>query len=340
MGTADAAGPFGLGCVNLGSVGVRGGVRLVHQAMDLGVRFFDTADAYGAGSSERTIGRALRRGRDRAFVATKGGYLFKERSAAEHLARLAARPVVRRVGRLTSAGVGPGRAPALGLAGSRAYASQDFSPRYLRLALEGSLRRLDTDYIDLYQLHGPRGLCGDDVLSLMANLRSEGKIRAFGVGLEGLDQAMEWLGTGALSHIQIPFGVLDPEAGDEIIPWARTHDVAVVARGVFAGGFLAHGSDDDAGLLRPGQPELRKAVRELALAAGVDALQVAAWFAASTPGVTTVLVGTSSAHHLEQSFRYVSARPPDEMMPLLEAIVTRDGAARTSDPSDSEMGGA
>lgn len=304
--------------------------------MDLGVRVFDTADAYGAGSSERTIGRALRRGRDRAFVATKGGYQFKERSTAEDLVRQAGRPVVRR---LTASRMGRGAGPAIRFAGSQAYSNQDFSVRYLRLALEASLRRLETDYVDLYQLHGPRGLCGDDVLSLMVDLRSEGKIRGFGVGLEGLDQAMDWLGTGALSSIQIPFGVLDPEAGIEIIPWARECNVPVVARGVFAGGFLADGSDGDDDLLRPGQPEVRKSVRRLARAAGVDALQVAAWFATTRPGVTTVLVGTSSASHLEQSFRYVAARPPDDLLPQLQAIITRDGVTGGPDPAESGKGG-
>src|SRR5579859_7757969 len=145
MGTADATRPFGLGCVNLGSVGGRRGARLVHQALDLGVRFFDTADAYGAGASERVIGAALRGRRDRAFVATKAGYVFKERTALEHAARRLASAAIRPVGRLTRRG---SSATSL-LAGSSGYASQDFSARHLRTALEASLRRLDTDYIDL-----------------------------------------------------------------------------------------------------------------------------------------------------------------------------------------------
>src|SRR5579859_5408214 len=101
MGKADAASPFGLGCVNLGSMGGRKGFRLVHQALDLGIRSFDTADAYGAGASERVIGGALRGRRDRAFVATKAGYVFRERTAPEHAARQLAGPMIRQVGRWT-----------------------------------------------------------------------------------------------------------------------------------------------------------------------------------------------------------------------------------------------
>src|SRR3979411_747426 len=104
MGKADAASPFGLGCVNLGSVGGREGVSLAHHALDMGVRFFDTADAYGAGASERVIGAALWRRRDQAFVATKAGYVFRERTSPEHAARRLASPVIRQVGRWTRPG--------------------------------------------------------------------------------------------------------------------------------------------------------------------------------------------------------------------------------------------
>jgi aryl-alcohol dehydrogenase-like predicted oxidoreductase len=329
MGRPDPAGLFGLGCVSLGSLGGSGGVRLVHEALDLGVRFFDTADAYGAGSSERVIGRALQGQRDQAFVATKGGYVFKERTAIEQAARRLARVGFRGVQKL----IGPRPATTAQMAGSRGYQSQDFSPRHLRRALEGSLRRLQTDYVDLYQLHGPPSVCSDEALALMLDLRAEGKILGFGVGLESLSPAMDWLGTRALSSIQIPFGVLDPEAGDAIIPLAHTNDVSVVARGVFAGGFLIGGDD---ALLRPGQPELRASLGELAVAAGVDALQMAAWFVTTRPGVTTVLVGTSSSRHLEQSVRYVEARPPVDVLARLDALV----AARVSDPSWPEQGGA
>src|SRR5690348_13811998 len=86
----DAAAEFGLGCVNLGHPsrgGVSGGVRLVHMAMDFGVRFYGTADAYGGGVSERVLGRALRKRRAQAFVATKAGYLFRDRGRLERVAR-------------------------------------------------------------------------------------------------------------------------------------------------------------------------------------------------------------------------------------------------------------
>jgi aryl-alcohol dehydrogenase-like predicted oxidoreductase len=329
MGTPDTASPFGLGCVSLGSFGDRNGVRLVSHALELGVRFFDTADAYGAGASERVLGRALRRRRDRAILATKAGYVFRERSALANTARLVARPVIRRVERFGRP-VATLSSPLAGLSG---YASQDFSVRHLRTALEASLRRLGTDYVDIYQLHGPNHVCADEVLALMLDLRSEGKILGFGVGLESVNTAMAWLGTGALASIQIPFGVLDPEAGDEAIPRAMAEGVRVVVRGVFAGGCLVDRQDGGDASLRPGQADVRMAVRKMASATGFDALQIATWFVTTRSGVTTVLVGTSSARHLEESFRYVQTRPPDHMLPRINALSARRGETRPTDHS-------
>jgi aryl-alcohol dehydrogenase-like predicted oxidoreductase len=317
-GTGDPTAPaqFGLGCVNLGRKG-RAGVRVVQQALDLGVRYFDTADAYGSGQSEQVLGRSLRGRRQAAFIATKGGYLFRDRSGLPRAARPCLQLAARWARSVRGGAGGQGTA----------YIEQDFSPSYLRTALEGSLRRLGTDFVDLYQLHGPRAV-HDDVVALMLALRSEGKIRGFGVGLEGLDSAADWLGTGALSSIQIPFGVLDPEAGDDVIPRARALGIPVVARGVFAGGFVARPSGGNTERLRPGQPERLSALSVLASANRVDAMQLAAWFVISRPGVSTVLVGTSSLRHLTDAVGYVQTPPPEDILRHLEALVARDSAGR------------
>jgi aryl-alcohol dehydrogenase-like predicted oxidoreductase len=325
---AGAGGAFGLGCVNLGhpsSGGGRGGVRLVHQALDLGVRFFDTADSYGGGTSERTLGRALRHQRDRVTVATKAGYTFRDRGPFERALRRAAAPVVRRVRQSSGAGSGT----AARLAGG-SYTSQDFSERYLRAALDASLRRLGTDYIDLYQLHAPREVHPSDLIAVLTQIQMEGKIRGFGVGFEGLDRAADWLGSGTLSGIQIPFGVLDPEAGGAVIPQARAQNVPVIARGIFAGGFLARSAEIDPAVMRPDQNEALAAVRRLAAELGVDPLQVAAQFVTTTPGVAIALVGASSARHLEQSVRYIEDRPSEEVLTALASLAPT-GAQRPSD---------
>jgi len=201
-----------------------------------------------------------------------------------------------------------------------AYATQDFSPGYLRTALEGSLRRLGTDHIDLYQLHGPRIVADDDTLAVMQDFVAEGKILGVGVGLESLEHAGDWLETGALSSIQVPFGVLDPEARTAIIPKATELGVRVIVRGVFAGGHVPQALEVGSTQLGHGQAERLAAVGALASAAGVDVLQIAAWFVASHAGVSTVLVGTSSLQHLREGVRYLATAPPLELVAALDAL--------------------
>jgi aryl-alcohol dehydrogenase-like predicted oxidoreductase len=149
--------PLGLGCWAIGGptqfqgrhfgwgeIDEDEAVRAIHVALDAGVTLFDTADIYGAGHSERILGRALAGRRDRVLVATKFGLTFDEYS-----------------GQMTG---------------------QDASPAYIRRACEASLRRLTTDYIDLYQFHpgeydpatvGP-------VCETLDHLVAEGKIRYYG----------------------------------------------------------------------------------------------------------------------------------------------------------------
>jgi aryl-alcohol dehydrogenase-like predicted oxidoreductase len=295
---------LGLGCVRLGhpaSGGRRGAARLVGTALDLGIVYFDTADSYGQGASETALGLALRGRREAAIVATKVGYLFDERARHRRALRHVAAPVLTRL-----------RPQARSLSGALgAYRHQDFSPAYLRRALEASLRRLRTDYVDLYQLHGPPGPCGDDVIELMVDLRSQGKIRDFGVGLERLDDAISWQRTEAVSSLLLPYGLLDPEAALTVIPAASARSITVTARGAFASGLLARSTSNDSAWLRPGQAEQRAAVHALAAELGVDALQLAMWFVAGTPGVSRVLVGTTSAAHLAGAAHYLSCAPPE-----------------------------
>jgi len=118
--------------------------RAINHAVDLGVNLFDTADVYGIGHSERVLGRALRSRRAEVLIATKFGYTYDE--------------------------------------SRRNVTGVDISPGYIRRACDASLRRLGTDYIDLYQLHvGNVDLTAvDEVFAVLEDLVSEGKILSFG----------------------------------------------------------------------------------------------------------------------------------------------------------------
>lgn len=127
-----------------GEVDDRESVRAIRRAVDLGVNFFDTADAYGTGHSEEVLGEALRGMRDRVVIATKGGFVH-DRAA-------------------------------------RALIGEDTTPAYIRGALEASLLRLRTDYVDLYQIHNgampPEHF--EPLFHELDKLAAEGKIRAYG----------------------------------------------------------------------------------------------------------------------------------------------------------------
>jgi aryl-alcohol dehydrogenase-like predicted oxidoreductase len=192
---------------------------------------------------------------------------------------------------------------------------------------------LNTDFIDLYQLHGP-GVPHDDVLALMGDLRSEGKIRGIGVGLESLDCAGMWLESGGVSDIQVPFGVLDPEAGTYVIPRAASLGISVIVRGVFAGGFVARPARADTERLRPGQPEVLAELSTLASECGVDAMQLATWFVSARPGVSTVLIGTSSVRHLASAVRYLGTPAPTPVLERLESMIAQAAADESRDAQE------
>ncbi len=118
---------------------------VLRKALDSGITFYDTADMYAQGESESLIGTAFRGRREQVILATKGGYcLPAQRNLMKRIKPLV-RPIVQALGLKRA------KLPA-GMSGTL---SQDFSPSYLTKALESSLKRLQTDYVDLYQLHSP-----------------------------------------------------------------------------------------------------------------------------------------------------------------------------------------
>lgn len=303
---------LGFGCVKLGTAtSASAGRRLVREALDHGISFFDTADVYGAGASERVLGLAVRSERGQVMIATKSGYVFAERNALERTGRRLLGPVVRRV---RPAPTSPG-------ASGRAYSRQDFSATYLRRAVEASLRRLHTDYIDLYQLHGPRQLTGEDVTAMMDDLIRSGKVRRFGIGLEQLDNATAWLRVPHISSLQVPFGPLDPQARAQVFDAADRAGVRVICRGVFGGGLFgvgAVGADDP----NASKVDLVRKMTRLAAEFGVTAHQLALWWVLADRRIDTVLVGIGSGDHLHSTLDMV-ANPCNELaLQRLEELVS------------------
>jgi aryl-alcohol dehydrogenase-like predicted oxidoreductase len=311
---------LGFGCVNLGSASSgrswRADVRLVELAVDEGVTLFDTANVYGSGTSERILGHALRHRRADVIIATKAGYRFRPRTLVEQSARRVAAKVLGAVRRARSDGSGPG----VGASGG-SYAEQDFTAASLRTAVDGSLRRLRTEYVDVWQLHGPDHVM-PDLFEQLDDLISAGKVRRFGVGAESVGAAQAWIGVRGAAVVQLPFGVLDPEAAETALPEAARTATEVWARGVLGGGLLAAAARDPAAVADDPKGPLIERLRELAASAGIDLFRLATGYVRGFAEVSTMLVGIGSPTHLHRNLELVAAPPLDaDLLAALEAVL-------------------
>ncbi|WP_320779153.1 aldo/keto reductase [Streptomyces sp. CRN 30] len=178
-------------------------VRAVHRALDLGVTFFDTADTYGAGHSERVLGRALGKRRADVAVATKWGNVFDERT--------------------------------------RVRTGDDATPEYARRALTASLARLGTDHVDLYQLHLSDADPGRaaELRDACEEFVSEGLVRAYGWSTDDPERAAVFAAGEHCAAVQYRANVL--QDAPEMHALCETYGLAGVIRSPLAMGLLTGG---------------------------------------------------------------------------------------------------
>lgn len=173
-------------------------IRAVQRAIDLGVTFFDTSDVYGR--SEDILGRAFAGQRDKVIIASKFGKTYdRER----HM-----------------------------------ITGVDCSPQHMRRALEGSLRRLKTDYIDLYQLHVGNCPAAEAVIlrDALEDMVREGKIRAYGWSTDDVECARLFADGPNCAAVQQQLNVFDGNA--ELLAFCEAHQLASICRGPLAMGLL------------------------------------------------------------------------------------------------------
>jgi aryl-alcohol dehydrogenase-like predicted oxidoreductase len=184
---------------------------LLRRALDLGVTFFDTGDTYGNGRGETILAKAFNGRRDRIVIGTKFGYDFYSNPDLNRGQR--ERP-------------------------------HDWSPTFVRFALEQSLKRLETDYIDLWMLHNPRmdAIQQDDLFALLDDLKAEGKIRAYGASLGpaigGTEHGDAALQARQMDALQIIYNLLEQDPGRRFLPLARERNVGVLVRVPHSSGML------------------------------------------------------------------------------------------------------
>ena len=199
-----------ISCIGLGTnyVGGHGlytnidedeGVRLVQRAVDLGVTFIDTADIYGFGRSEELVGKAIAGRRADVVIATKGANAFAN--------------------------------------GKRTAVKND--PAYLREALEASLRRLGTDYVDLYYIHRHDDRTPpEESFGALIRMKEEGLIRAAGVSNFAPDQLRSALQAGPIDALQSRYNMLQRDVESEVLPLCVEHGISFIPWGPLAFGIL------------------------------------------------------------------------------------------------------
>lgn len=233
---------LGMGCSRLGSLLVAGGraqaERAVAAALDQGIRFFDTADIYGQGDSERLLGRVLARAGVPVTVATKAGYILPAPAWALRLAKPALRLLTRVKGEVRRS-VATRRAQGF---------PQRFDANHLRRALHGSLKRLGRDRIDVFLLHNPPiDAATDGLWDFVERARRAGDLRCFGISCTTAYDGRPWLDHPAVEVVQVAAG--PGNAPDALLAAAAARGVGVIAREIL-GGPGAHGEGAVMGALR------------------------------------------------------------------------------------------
>ncbi len=295
---------YGLGCARIGGVFKSNAgdfVKLLTTARDRGITFFDTADIYSQGESEQLLGRAFRKRRGDVVIASKAGYVLP--SQRKLVARI--KPLVRPVIRLL--GLSRRHLPSA----VRGELVQNFSPSYLKSAVEGSLRRLRTDYLDLLQLHSPLAsiVAAGEWLEALDALKREGKIRYYGISCDTVDAASAALSYPGVSSLQLPLSLLS-RGFLPVLDRARDAGVGVIARECLANGLLVKelSLEHIRGYCRSDAEASEKAsqiaaFRREAAANGMTLEQFALRWVRGLDGVSVPLVGVSRLEQLEALLR-------------------------------------
>ena len=286
----------------------------IQHAREQGINFFDSAQAYGFGSSERLLGRVLRdeleHRRDEVVIATKGGL------------------------RMTADGM-----------------VRDSSREWLRQGVEESLRALGTDHIDLFQVHWPdpdRPLA--ETAAALQELVDEGKIRHVGVSNFDVAEMTKFAYTRPVETLQPPYNLFRRDIEGEELPYAEEHDVGVLVYGPLAHGLLTGAmneattfSSDD---WRSGSPlfqgdayrrnlETVRALDRFARAYGHTVAELAVAWALSHPAVDVAIVGSRSPAHIQGAIDALEVDLSRDELDEIQDVM--DGAVPVGGPSPESV---
>jgi aryl-alcohol dehydrogenase-like predicted oxidoreductase len=260
---------IGLGCMSLGTDETKA-IKLIHEALEQGVNYLDTADLYDRGRNEEFIGKALKGKRHEVIIATKVGNHWQE--------------------------------------GKEGW-TWDPSKAYIKQAVKESLRRLQTDYIDLYQLHG--GTINDPIdetIEAFEELKQEGVIRYYGISSIRPNVIREYVKRSNIVSVMMQYSLLDRRP-EELFPLLHEHNISVIARGPLAKGILTErplemASEDvkTNGYLDYSYAEMEQLLpRMKTVASDLSLTAIALRFCLAHPVVATVIPGASRFEQLREN---------------------------------------
>jgi aryl-alcohol dehydrogenase-like predicted oxidoreductase len=276
LGSSDLyVSEIGLGCMSLGTDFSKAQA-IVEAALEEGINYFDTADLYDFGENEKIIGQALHNVREQVIIATKAGNRWTD---------------------------------------AKDSWSWDPSKSYIKEAVKQSLKRLNTDYIDLYQLHG--GTIEDPIdetIEAFEELKNEGYIKFYGISSIRPNVIREYAKKSNIISVMMQYSMLDRRPEEEALPLLREKGISVVTRGTVAKGMLSDKLLKKApskGYLDYSYEELREVLPLLKekLASARTLTEAAIQFNLADPSVASVVAGASSQQQIKENARAAIARP-------------------------------
>jgi aryl-alcohol dehydrogenase-like predicted oxidoreductase len=298
--------PYCLGAMMFGRIGNPDhddSIRIIHRALDAGINFIDTADAYSAGESEEIVGQALKGRRDQVVLATKAGLPMGHDGPDD-----------------------PNR--------------QGASPRWLVRALDDSLRRLQTDHVDLFQIHRPDPDTDvEETLSALTGLVRAGKVLEIGTSSMPASDIVEaqWTaerrGLQRFRTEQPPYSILNRGIEREVLPVCQRYGMGTLVWSPLGGGLLTgryrKGEQASTHRARFGFRHLKDERRldtveqliPLAEKAGLSLTHLAMAFAIAHPGVTSAIIGPRTMEHLDDLLAGADITLDDEILDQIDEIV-------------------
>lgn len=287
-----------------GHVDDRESIATIHYALDHGINLIDTAPIYGLGHSEEVVGKAIRGRRSEVILATKCGLLFSN---------------------------SPDQQP-----------QRCLSPQSVRRECEESLRRLQTDVIDLYFCHWPDPATPiRETMEVLTKLLHEGTIRAIGLSNFSCEQIAAAREFGPVHVLQPPFSMLARRAADDLFPYCLEHEIAVLpysplVKGLLTGKFTAEDTFDD---IRQHDPDfignrfhrnlrIVDALKEIAARYDKTVAQLAINWTCNFPGVTAPLIGAKRPTQLTENLGGLGWELSDDDRARIDALIggPADGA--------------